>query len=769
MEQTTTRSRVLSILPSGWRVPTPFRRFYAEAAWLQKMLTGEIRPGPRRIRTSIRLGVIAPVGGALIATFPIWPWRGPVLLWVALYGSDSAFTVSGGLMLIAAYAVMLIASVFLAGVLVDFPWLLLPFFATATGSISYAFKKQGLVGAWSYMTVAFLDTFFLCVFDPQNFGWSVASSFSGAAVGIGVLVAFDTVLWPDPAEPKLLHSLADTLDRQRERLAAIGRAYFYSGAATEWPQPAVVSILPVHLPLLERAKRELKNPQREAILLAAVTITERLHIEIERLLAIARDNVGREIRASLRPEIEAVLQAIAAALQQYAHQAATGLKAADDPAYEVRFREIRASLDALQTREDLILNQLRSADAAAVANVGAFTQSLRRIGERLLNQPIGYVYGLAFSKERKSAATGSGAVDRPLRRYCAKLGLAATLGYVVGVASQRSELSVIVWTAVMAGLPTYGGTLRRMILRIAGGVIGGLLALAIIIVVSPNFQSVGAYLLAFFVVLFICAYVGLSSGRLAYAGQQGGTAFVVAYAALSPSSNFYEPLWRVWGILLGLAILTLVFLLIAPEYAAKAIAPRLVGLLRSALELVRPAAAVSEERVQEIGMQATLHVRELLEVAEDARMEGRHSRVNPDRVIDAAGTLRRIVHRLSWIVTARLLHPQPALPADFQAARDTCETALRQYLQSWLEALEDEHGPDRRRIAEVAARFTPDHLGVPLEKLYEHLSTTGLRELASWPAAARITLLAEIESYHRLVVLITELNQQFAEIPAATR
>ena len=186
------------------------------------------------------------------------------------------------------------------------------------------------------------------------------------------LVAFDTVLWPDPAEPKLLHSLADTLDRQRERLAAIGRAYFYSGAAPAWPQPAVISILPVHLPLLERAKRELKNPQREAILLAAVTITERLYIEIERLFATTRNNVGRDIRARLRPEIEAVLQAIAAALQHYAHQAATGLKVVDDPAYEDRFKQIRASLDALQTPEDLILNQLRSADAAAVANVGAF-------------------------------------------------------------------------------------------------------------------------------------------------------------------------------------------------------------------------------------------------------------------------------------------------------------------------------------------------------------------------------------------------------------
>jgi uncharacterized membrane protein YgaE (UPF0421/DUF939 family) len=743
------------------------RRIYAEAAWLQQLASEELKPRPGRIRTSIRMAFIAAVGAALMAALHVGPGLGPVILWVALYGSSSAFTVSAGLMLIAAYAVMLIASIFLAGVLVDFPWMLLPFLAAATALISYAFKKQGFVGAWFYMVIAFLDTFYLCVFDPQNFGWSVAYTFSGVAVGIAVLVAFDTVLWPDPAEPKLLHSLADTLDRQRQRLTAIARAYFNAGAATEWPQPAV-SILPVHLPLLERARRETKNPEREAILLAAVTITERLHIEIERLLAIARDNVSRDIRARLRPEIGAVLQAIAAALQQYAREAATGLKAVDDHAHQQCFTKISASLDALQAREDLILNALRSVDATAVSNIAAFTQSLRRIGERLLNHPIGYVYGLAFSKETKPKTTEYGGVDRPLMRHCAKLGLAATLGYVVGVVSYRSELSVIVWTAVMGGLPTYGATLRKMILRVVGAVIGGLLALAIIIVVSPNFPSVGAYLLAFFVVLFICAYVSLSSGRLAYAGQQAGVAFVVGYAALSPSANFYEPLWRVWGIFLGLLILTLVFLLIAPEYAAKAIAPRLAGLLRSALQLVRPAAGISTERVQEIDMEATLHVRELLAIAEDARMEGRHSSVNPDRVIDAAGTLRRIVHRLSGMVTARLLHPQPELPPEFREARAECVSALHQSLQAWLDVLQDEH-PDRRRVAEVAARFTPDRLTLPLGKLHEHLSTSGLRELASWPAAARSAFLAEIESYRRLVVLMTEFNHQFAEIPSATR
>jgi len=334
------------------------------------------------------------------------------------------------------------------------------------------------------------------------------------------------------------------------------------------------------------------------------------------------------------------------------------------------------------------------------------------------------------------------------------------------VASHRSELGVIVWTTIIAGLRTYGATMRKMILRIVGAVLGGLQVLLVMIVVSPNFESLGSYLLAFFVVLFVAAYVGLSSGRLAYAGQQAGVSFVVAYAALSPNADFYTPLWRVWGIFLGLIIVTLVFLLVAPEYAGKTLAPRVGRILRAALELLRPAAGLTDQRVQELDMQVTLHLTQLLGIAEEAQVEGQRSGVNPDRVVEAAGTLRRIVHRLSGIASARLAVSQPPLPAELQAARDALETGLRHHLQSWLDVVEQKPGPDPRRIADVAEHFTPDDMAAPLGELRQHLSGSGLAELGSWPAAARSALFAEIESYRRVIGLLTELNQQFAEIPA---
>ena len=744
------------------------QRLYAGAAWLEQLLVEELRPRPGRVSTAVRMALITAVGAALTAALHIDGGLGPVTLWVALYASSSRMTPSEGLIMIVTYAVTLIASVFLAGILVDLPWMLLPFFGLAAALMTYALNKQGLVGAWFNVAVGFLDTFYLCVFDRQNFGWAVAYTFSGVALAIGVLVAFDMVLWPDPAERKLLRSLAHTLDRQRQRLVAIGRAYVDPFAGAVLPQPGMLSILPAHLPLLERARRELKNPEREAVLLAAVTTTERLQIAIERSLAIAHDDVPRDIRARMRPEIEAAVQAIDAALREYARQAATGLKAVDDPDYEERFSAIRAGLDALQARENLVLNQLSSFEAATMANVAAFCQSLRTIGARLLNYPIGYVYGLTFPKDTTSAARASGGVDPPLMRYSAKLGFAATLGYVVGLTSHRSELGVIVWTTMIAGLRTYGATLRKMILRIVGAAVGGLLVLACMIVVSPNFQSVGSYLLAFFVALFLAAYVGVSSGRLAYAGQQAGVSFVVAYYTLSPSADVYAPLWRVWGVFLGLVIVTLVFLLLVPEYAGKALAPRVVRILHVALELLERPTSLTERRVGELDMQVTLHLTDLLAIADETRVEGRRSGVNPDRVIEAAGSLRRIVHRLSVIALGRLSMPSLAVPAEIQTARTALEAGLREHLQSWLGAAEQEPALDPRRIAEVAERFTPNDLALLLEKLDQRLSAS-THELGGWPAEARSILLAEIESYRRLVVQMTELDQQFVEIPAATR
>jgi hypothetical protein len=65
------------------------------------------------------------------------------------------------------------------------PWILLPFYGFATAVMLYILNKYRLAGAWFIVAIGFLDTFYLCVFDPHNFGWSVDYTFAGVALITG--------------------------------------------------------------------------------------------------------------------------------------------------------------------------------------------------------------------------------------------------------------------------------------------------------------------------------------------------------------------------------------------------------------------------------------------------------------------------------------------------------------------------------------------------------------------------------------------------------
>ena len=176
--------------------------------------------------------------------------------------------------------------------------------------------------------------------------------------------------------------------------------------------------------------------------------------------------------------------------------------------------------------------------------------------------------------------------DAATVRYSWKVGLCIVIGYFIGLITQRADLSTILTTVIISALPTYGASLRKMILRNIGSLLGGAISLLAIIIVTPNFESLPSYMMVTFVVLLISGYASLSSGRVAYAGKQVGTVFMLVFAGLSPSRDVYSPLWRTWGILLGTLVVTVVFFLLWPEYAGDSLLPRLRKVIADALALM---------------------------------------------------------------------------------------------------------------------------------------------------------------------------------------
>jgi hypothetical protein len=351
-----------------------------------------------------------------------------------------------------------------------------------------------------------------------------------------------------------------------------------------------------------------------------------------------------------------------------------------------------------------------------------------------------------------------------------KVGLCTVVGYTIGLISQRPDLFIILVTVITTATPTYGATLNKMYLRIAGAIIGGAVTLLVIIVVSPNFETLPTYMLVAFAVFYPFAYSSLGNARMSFAGKQMGVIFSLAFVGLSPSVNIYEPLWRIWGLLLGDSVVATVFFTLWPEYAGDSLLPRLRRVIANLLALAPGgSASSSEDQILKTNSETTRVLTEFLEIADDARMEGRTCAVYHDGIVEAAGTLRRISNRLSLIASARVLTPMPQLDSVAEFARERFFQAIRGQLTSWLDffsGTERLSASDARAIAE---KHSADELAGAFNEFSSHLEEGGYAQLESWPFEPRRTMLAESESMRRLVSLFSELNRYLADVPTPPR
>jgi hypothetical protein len=344
------------------------------------------------------------------------------------------------------------------------------------------------------------------------------------------------------------------------------------------------------------------------------------------------------------------------------------------------------------------------------------------------------------------------------------------VGYTIGVLVQREDLFIILVTVITTATPTYGATLNKMYLRITGAIIGGAVSLLAIIVVSPNFDTLPTYMLVAFVVFYAFAYSSLGKARMSFAGKQMGVIFSLVFVGLSPSVNIYEPLWRIWGVLLGDFVVAIVFFTLWPEYAGNSLLPRLQKVIANTLALAPGGpASSSEDQILKTNAETMRVLTEFLEIAEDARMEGRTCAVYHDGIVEAAGTLRRISNRLSSIASARLLIQMPQLDPLTESARERVLDTIRGQLKSWLDFYSGPECFSASAARALAQKHSADGLAEPLNQFSSLLEEGGFARLASWPLEPRRTMLAELQLMRRLEVLFSELNRYLADVPGPPR
>jgi hypothetical protein len=470
-------------------------------------------------------------------------------------------------------------------------------------------------------------------------------------------------------------------------------------------------------------------------------------------------------------EIQAAVDAIAAALDEISHNLATRVVTGMDEESLATRTRVRSAMDTLETRViEIRPAYIGKASSQEVQNFAAFIDSLAVLA-RHIDRPLDEPPGRSTAGPSNTAVPRqTGGADPAVVRYCLKVGLCVVVGYVVGLVTQRPDLFIILVTIITTATPTYGATMHKMYLRIAGAIIGGAVSLLAIIIVTPNFETLPAYMLASFAVFYPFAYSSVGNARTSFAGKQMGVIFSLVFVGLSPSNNVYEPLWRIWGLLLGDLIVAIVFFSLWPEYAGDSLLPRMKRVLANMLALTPGGSASSSEgQILKTNQETMRVLTEFLEIADDARMEGRTCAVYHNGIVEAAGTLRRISNRLASLATARVLVQMPQLDSVTEFARERVFNTIRGQLKSWLDFFNSAEWSNALAARAIAEKHSPDELAEPLNEFSSKLEEGGFARLASWPFEPRRTMMAELQSMRGLVILFSELNGYLADVPSPPR
>jgi multidrug resistance protein MdtO len=172
--------------------------------------------------------------------------------------------------------------------------------------------------------------------------------------------------------------------------------------------------------------------------------------------------------------------------------------------------------------------------------------------------------------------------------FALKISLCGTLCYIISLAVGWPGISTSIITVFITGLGTTGAIKQRLIFRLAGSVIGGLIfALGATVFLFPHMDSITSLVLLTAAVTFFSAWL-VGGRQFNFVGVQTAFSFdLVVFAGFSAPTELAPPRDRLIGILLALVIMAFVFDQIWPVRNVTAMRGSLATILRGVAALLR--------------------------------------------------------------------------------------------------------------------------------------------------------------------------------------
>lgn len=164
--------------------------------------------------------------------------------------------------------------------------------------------------------------------------------------------------------------------------------------------------------------------------------------------------------------------------------------------------------------------------------------------------------------------------------YALKTTAAAIICYLVYTALQWQDIHTAMITCYVVALGTTGETVHKLTLRIVGCLIGAALGVGSILLLMPYMTSIGQLMLLVFAGTLCAAWVSVGSERISYAGVQIGLAFLLTVLqGFGPDVELSVAMDRILGVLLGNAVMYVMFTRVWPWSTTKAVTQRLQQLV----------------------------------------------------------------------------------------------------------------------------------------------------------------------------------------------
>ena len=161
-------------------------------------------------------------------------------------------------------------------------------------------------------------------------------------------------------------------------------------------------------------------------------------------------------------------------------------------------------------------------------------------------------------------------------QFSLKGALAGSLCYVFYQALDWPGISTCVVTAMIVTQSSFGASIQKSVLRLAGAALGGLMAFGIITLVMPNMETVASVVVVTSIPFFVAGWIVTGSSKISYVGMQTGLALaLVLLNRLGPTTNLAPAGDRIFGVLIGITVMGFISLALWPNFAGKALKKKL--------------------------------------------------------------------------------------------------------------------------------------------------------------------------------------------------